>query len=409
MSANDRVRLTKWMRASAVSAVLGLVPACSADKDEDHGHHGGGVHMAELSDDLTKIYLTASDKNRIAVVDTRSLGADTSPEGLKQRAYVVSRDSEEIAVIDLRTLELVRKSDYQTLQQIPVGAHPTHLSLSRDGKLLAVMDEEEGAGAVSFIETATDREVKRLSGFQTPHYMRFAHDNAYGYVANIGAHHITRVDMAKLEIDGHIPLDGFEVGKAAPDEGGFGDAQIDARGILFAAHHASGRVLVYDTNVREKRQDLVIGGNPWMAYAEHPFQNVIQRHLVTNFGQKSVQVIDAAATAPSVLGALPGDEESYGVNYSSRAPNKAFVMNRIRQDVAVVDMNTLNITKRIPVGGNTETAATTADGKYIVATVSSANRVVIIDAETDQIIKTFDGVGNYPWSVTIPGGQNYCH
>ncbi|MND00884.1 hypothetical protein D3C83_196550 [compost metagenome] len=60
-------------------------------------------------------------------------------------------------------------------------------------------------------------------------------------------------------------------------------------------------------------------------------------------------------------------------------------------------------------GGNTETAATTADGRYIVAAVSGANRVVVIDAASEQIVKTFDGVGNYPWSVTIPGGQNYCH
>jgi YVTN family beta-propeller protein len=199
------------------------------------------------------------------------------------------------------------------------------------------------------------------------------------------------------------------VGKRASAEGGFGDAQIDPQGILFAAHHETGRVLVYDTNVRAKRADLVIGGRPWMAYAEHPFQNVLQRHLVTNFGNKTLQVIDSGATAPTVLGTLPGDEEAYGVNYSSRAPHKAFVMNRVRQDVAVVDMSTLAITKRIPVGGNTETAATTADGKYVVATVSSANRVVIIDAETDQVVKTFENVGNYPWSVTIPGGQNYCH
>ena len=59
--------------------------------------------------------------------------------------------------------------------------------------------------------------------------------------------------------------------------------------------------------------------------------------------------------------------------------------------------------------GNTETAATSADGKYIIAAVSSANRVVVIDAESQKIVKTFNNVGNYPWSVTIPGGQNYCH
>ena len=60
-------------------------------------------------------------------------------------------------------------------------------------------------------------------------------------------------------------------------------------------------------------------------------------------------------------------------------------------------------------GGNTETASTTPDGKLIVAAVSSANRVVVIDAKTGDIVKTFENVGSYPWSVTIPRGQNYCH
>ena len=27
----------------------------------------------------------------------------------------------------------------------------------------------------------------------------------------------------------------------------------------------------------------------------------------------------------------------------------------------------------------------------------------------DSFVKTFDNVGNYPWTVTIPLGQNYCH
>jgi YVTN family beta-propeller protein len=112
---------------------------------------------------------------------------------------------------------------------------------------------------------------------------------------------------------------------------------------------------------------------------------------------------------PSVRGSLPGDEEAYGVNYTSVAPNKAFVMNRLRKDIAVVDTDTLEIKERIPVGGNTETAATTRDGKYVVAAVSGANRVVIIDAETNEVVKSFDNFGNYPWSVTIPMGQNYCH
>jgi hypothetical protein len=28
---------------------------------------------------------------------------------------------------------------------------------------------------------------------------------------------------------------------------------------------------------------------------------------------------------------------------------------------------------------------------------------------TGDVVKAFDNIGQYPWSVTIPLGQNYCH
>jgi hypothetical protein len=34
---------------------------------------------------------------------------------------------------------------------------------------------------------------------------------------------------------------------------------------------------------------------------------------------------------------------------------------------------------------------------------------MVIDAVTERVVKTFDNIGVYPWSVTIPLGQNYCH
>jgi YVTN family beta-propeller protein len=364
-------------------------------------------------------------------------------EALLNRAYVVNKDSDELVVIDLSKLEIIAKiptggidnhmaelnadftkvyidssethqtivvdaTKFEVMKKITTGVHPTHLSLSRDGKLFAVMAEEDNA--VNFIDAEKDEVVKTLPGFYTPHFMRFSADGRYGYVANIGAFHLTRVDLTTLEIESHIPLDGFSGPPnhmLAPGEGGFADAQIDRNGVLYAAHNATGRVLVYDTVAKAKRAELNVGASPWIAYAEHPFDNVPLKHLVPNFGDQTVSLIDAAV--PSVVGSVQGDSESFGVNFSSQAPNKAFVMNRFREDISVVDTETGQITSRIPVGGNTETAATTADGKWIVAAVSGANSVVVIDAVTNEVVKTFENVGQYPWSVTIPMGQNYCH
>jgi YVTN family beta-propeller protein len=369
--------------------------------------------------------------------------ADTSPAALARRAYVVDRDHQQMTVIDLGAMEIIGRVatkgvanhmaelsadfgkvfvsssetdelvvvDARTLRvgrRVPIGKHPTHLALVPGGRLLAVMVEDEDA--VAFVDTATDQVVKTLPGFYTPHFMRFDAAGKVGYVANIGAGHITRVDLDRLEIVDHIALDGASVPPTptlAPGEGGFADAQIDRSGMLYAAHISSGKVIVYDTVAGRKLPDLFVGRGPWVVFADHHFDALPLQHFVPNFQDRSVAMIDG--TRREVVHHFIGDEEAYGVNYSSRTPNKAFVMNRVRKDIAVVDTAAGDVVARIPVGGNTETAATTADGRYIVATVSSAARIVFIDPETHAIARSFDGVGRYPWSVTIPNGQNYCH
>jgi YVTN family beta-propeller protein len=145
---------------------------------------------------------------------------------------------------------------------------------------------------------------------------------------------------------------------------------------------------------------------PWIAYAEHPFFELPRRQLVPSFGDQTVALL--RGTAPVAM-VQAGDHESFGVNFSSLAPNKAFVMNRVRGNVTVVDTERGTVSAVIPTGGNTETASTTPDGKWIVTTVSGSNQVIVIDARSNEIVKTFDNVGVYPWSVTIPLGQNYCH
>jgi DNA-binding beta-propeller fold protein YncE len=376
-------------------------------------------------------------------IPSATVSATASSTPLEHRAYVISRDSDDLTVIDLDRLEILGTArpcgegdhmaelnadfskiyvdspgthesivlDARTLQvqkRILVGAEPTHLSLSKDGKLMAIVNEYDDS--VSFVDPVKDVEIKRVDGFFTPHFVRFAPDGKYAYVANIGAHHITRVDLETLTIDGHIVLDGFD-GPPRPtpakDESGFADVQIDKDGVLFAAHASTGRVLVYDTKTRTKVREIAVGASPWIVYAEHPFPQ-ITRHVVPNFGDQTVSLIAREPTSvPVTVGGA--DKQSFGVNYSPLVPNRAFVMNRFKNEIAILDTESGKRVGQIPVGGTTETGATTADGKYIVAAVSSANRIVVIDAVASVVIKTFENVGKYPWSVTIPMGQNYCH
>jgi YVTN family beta-propeller protein len=402
--------MTKWFATPACAGVLLLAVGCANDAGQEPGGSEPAVSRQALENrayivSLESDELTIIDLEKLEIVDRISTGgrgnhmAELNEDFTK--VYIDSSDTHETIVVDARSREITKR--------IEVGTHPTHLTLAPDGKHMFIMAEDDNA--ISVLDTETDEEVTRMTGFHTPHFARFSRDGRHAYVANINAHHLTRVDMETFEIDGHIPLDGFfgppEVTEA-PEEGGFADAQIDGDGILYAAHNATGRVLVYDTIAGEKLEELEVGAEPWMVYAEHPFREVANRYVVPNFGDESASVIDGARR--SVIATLGvADRESFGVNYSPRVPGQAFLMNRFKEEIAVIDTADMELVDQIDVGGTTETAATTADGKYIVAAVSSAGSVVVIDAETREVVKTFENVGTYPWSVTIPNGQNYCH
>jgi YVTN family beta-propeller protein len=394
-----------FVRSVALNWVLGaaavVVSGCSSD-DAPMETPGGALAgrayiVSEEHQDLTVIDLPSLTViGRVATAGRGNHMAELNADFTK--AYVSSPDTNEVIVVDTTRLIVTKR--------IRVGGHPTHLTLSGDGSLLAVMCEVDDA--VAFIDVKTDEAIKFLRGFYTPHFLRTAKDGRYGYVANLGAHHVTRVDLQSLTIDEEIPLAGMAARTPAPNEGGFADAQIAHDGVLYAADRATGRVLVYDIAARTALPEIRVGQRPWIVYAEHPFVHVPLRHLVPNFGDRTVSLIDGRGSGETMK-ALPGDSEAFGVNYSSMAPDKAFVMNRIREDIAVVDTSRGEIAEYIPVGGNTETAATTPDGRWIVAAVSSAAAVVVIDVVTNKIVKRFENVGKYPWSVTIPMGQNYCH
>jgi DNA-binding beta-propeller fold protein YncE len=393
----------------AVCFLLALpVAACSkpADKVSDATCSGRPEQIAYIvardSDDITAIDLSCMQVTRSAKIGTQ-LAHMGELDASGSKLYVDSEATNETVVVNTR--------DFSVAARLVTPTHPTHIAATRDNtnRFVAVA---EGADSVFVIDGNSDTIVKTIPGFYLPHFARMSLDGRYAYVANLASNHLTRVDLTTLSMVDHVALDGFAAPPAAerlPGEDGFADAQIDqVTGLLYAAHRGTGRVLVVDTATNRKQGELRVGQRPWIVYAEHPFGSLARRHMVPNFYDRTASVINA--TDPAVLGALPvADQETYGVNYSPRAPGQAFLMNRQKQQIAVVDLAAMQPVDEIDVGGTTETASTSADGKYIVATVSSANRVVVIDAATRRIVKSFDGVGMYPWSVTMLRGQNYCH
>jgi len=317
----------RWMDCLGVTLLLSSLAmgACSGSDDEgtdpsDDEKVGNttvskqaleqrAYIVSKLSDELTII-----DLNKLEILGkVRTLGEGNHMAELNAdftKAFVDSAETDESVVVDLRTLKVTNR--------LKITGHPTHLSISRDGKLLAIVAEDENA--VTFLDPKTEKVVKRLEGFMTPHFVRWAPDGEFAYVANIGAHYLTKVDLKKLEIVGTIAPEGV---KATPrdayaeNETGFADAQIDADGILHAADNGMGRVVMYDTNSQEQLPDIQVGPDPWIVYAEHPFFNVPVR-MVPNLGDMTITSI-RAKTREVMMIPDAGDHDSNGVNFSGLA------------------------------------------------------------------------------------------
>jgi YVTN family beta-propeller protein len=402
--------------------------------------------------------------------DEASGVTDVTPEDLANRAYVISEQSNELFVMDLSTMAEVGKVDtsvsgaasggvnsnhmsmlsgdgskifitasaldtvvvvdtvtLEVSRQISVGAHPTHaescLGCGADGHdLLWVVNEggaheEEGAegeeaevhpGSISIIDMQTDEVVRTFSdpSLVVPHFVRF-HDRT-AYIPSIGGNQITALNIDTFEVEDVLLIEGVNgPGACAGDPCGFADAQIDRNGLLVAAHIETGHVVSFDTVTRTRRPDLIAGNRPWSIFVDS-MSNVFDTHMMPNWGDETVSVIDRVQQR-EVARSPEGDQESYGVNYSPLAEGEAFVLNTVKERVAVIDRMSGNLIEALDVGGTTETASTTGDGRYLLLPLSSTNQFAVLDVTTHAEVARFDDVGTYPWSVTTVGGQNYCH
>jgi YVTN family beta-propeller protein len=390
---------------------------------------------------------------------------DVAPEDLRNRAYVISEESNDLFVVDLSTMTEVGKIDtsvaaeangnhmsmlngdgskmyitaanqdvlvvvdtttLEVVRQIGLGEHPTHAEacpgcgvdghdqlwvVNEGGDHHEGAEEEEGAvrpGSVSIIDMVTDEVVRTFShpSLIVPHFVRFR--DRMAYIPSIGGNQITVLDRETFEVQDVLLLEGAgEAGPCSGDPCGFADAQIDQNGLLVAAHIETGHVLSYDTVTNTRRPDLVTGNRPWSIFVD-PLSNVFDTHLMPNWGDSTVSVIDRVRGS-EIARSSEGDRESYGVNYSPLAEGEAFVLNTIKERVAVIDRTSGELIESLQVGGTTETASTTGDGRYLLLPLSSTDQFAVYDVTTHAEVARFDDVGTYPWSVTTVGGQNYCH
>ncbi len=419
-----------WINGvGALCAVVGV--GCGSSHDVSELTDVSAVSAVSAEALANRAYVISEQSNELFVVDLLTMtevgkvdtsvssGANANHMGMLskdgRKMYITAAAEDALVVVDTTTLQVDKR--------IELGSHPTHaescFGCPPDGRdLLWVVNEggnhgasEPGVphpGSVSVIDMATDEVVSTFSdeSLIVPHFVRF-HDRS-AYIPSIGGNQITVLDLDTLSVSDVLLLEGQTApGPCKGDPCGFADAQIDGNGLLVAAHIETGRVLSYDTVAAVRRADIPTGNRPWSVFVD-TLSNDFDTVMMPNWGDSTVSVIDRLQHK-EVARSREGDQESYGVNYSPLAPGQAFVLNRIKERVAVIDRTTGRLIESLDVGGTTETASTTGDGRYLLLPISSTNQFSVFDVTTRTEVARFDDVGSYPWSVTTIGGQNYCH
>lgn len=321
-----------------------------------------GNHMAMVTTDGAKVYVTAASADTLVVVDAASLTVTTT---------------------------------------LSIGGHATHMALRDGTSELWITAEDDNAVVV--LDTETDTVTHTITGgLNIPHFARFSGD--YAYVPNIGGNQVSIVDLATYSVVDTLVGDGLEEGACEDEPCGYADAQIDPNGVLFASNFATGKVIVYDTVSGERQPDVAVGAQTWSAFV-NPFDEEGSYAFVPSWLTSSVSRVDANGTAQIWTA---GDSQVYGVNFSAQAPGEAFVLSRSKNQVNVLDRETGEVIETLDVGGTTETGTTTPDGRLILP-ISSTGEVAVIDTATHEELARFGGVGTYPWSAATAAGQNYCH
>jgi YVTN family beta-propeller protein len=249
-----------------------------------------------------------------------------------------------------------------------------------------------GAHTVSPIDLLTNQAVAPIPVGGDPDSVAISPDGRTAYVSN--------------EIDGTVSVIETATDRVigAPIAAGSNPAEValtPSGGTLYVTDELSNRVTVIDTATRAAIGSIKVGSFPnGIAVAPDGLSA-----YVSNAGADTVSVIDTitntVAPAPIAVG-----EEPLGIAFTPDG-GKAFVADGNGKSVTVIDARTDTVEgAAIKVGKEPGAIAVSADGRRAYVANDESNSVSVIDTATNQVVGTAIKVGAGPTGIAItPDGR----
>ena len=223
---------------------------------------------------------------------------------------------------------------------------------------------DEGADAVSVIDTASFKKMASIPVGQGPHNVQVSPDGKWVWVTNNG-----------------------EPGKAAETMPA-GQMPKSEHGAMAGAGAKAGAVWAIDTATDTVVAKVQVGKHP----AHVAVAGDGRTAYVTNGGDNTVSVVDTAAR--SVLGVIRVGASPHGLRISPDG-KQVWVANLKGGTVSVIDTESQKRVAQIAVGKGPAQVGFTPDGRYAFVSLSEENRVAVIDAAGRKVIRKIP-VGTVP-------------
>ena len=163
---------------------------------------GKAPHGIKVNPEGKEVYVTSTEENRVIVLSSISKKvAKHIRVGTNPYEVLFTRDDTAIVTNLLdNTLSIIRQGKVEAL--VRVGQQPSMMALSQDGKLLLVANA--GSSDVSFIDTGSWKEIRRIPTGLRSHGVAIIHNKAL--VTNMGDGSVSIIDLLSYRVIGRVQV-----------------------------------------------------------------------------------------------------------------------------------------------------------------------------------------------------------
>jgi PQQ-dependent catabolism-associated beta-propeller protein len=291
------------------------------------------------------------------------------------RIFVTNEKGDSISVINGSTLEVEAT--------IEIGIRPRGIGLSPDGSELYVAVSEENK--IKVIDPDSLKILREFEAGSDPETFA-VHPNGNIYISN--------EDDAKASVFNPVTGELVAEIKVGLEPEGVAISPDGKRVIVTSESTNMLHVIKAPENIIENH--ILIGSRPRAATFN---QSGDIAYATAEISGEVVKV--DMNTGKIIKTGTTGDSKSKPKDVIlSKDEKVVYVAGGRANKIIVMDANTLEIIKGIPVGKRTWGLAMSKDGKRLFTTDGVSSTVSVIDTDKNKVIKTIE-VGKFPWGVVI--------